>query len=144
VAVILLWIYGKTRSNLVFTGKSIHLNELVMVVEDQLDACQKVLHWFLVLQTIPLSMVLPTTLQRLHRQTNIAEVKYPKSNHISIIFKKLEVILFLAVLYSFVLLSERNLLNLLDTYYAQIVHSMPYMNLHNVMAWQDKAWTTSL
>jgi len=37
-----------------------------MIVEYQLDACQQVVSWFLVLQTISLLIVLPDTLQSLH------------------------------------------------------------------------------
>jgi len=56
----------RTRTNLIFARQSIHLNQLVMVVEYQLDARQQVISWFLFFQAIALPMIFPNTLQCLH------------------------------------------------------------------------------
>ena len=70
-----LWSSGRQRRYLVFTRQTVHFYELVMVVEYQLDACQQVVSWFLVFQTVSLPMVFPQILQSLQRQMNNNEVE---------------------------------------------------------------------
>ena len=70
-----LWSSGRQRRYLVFTRQTVHFYELVMVVEYQLDACQQVVSWFLVFQTVSLPMVFPQILQSLQRQMNNKEVE---------------------------------------------------------------------
>jgi len=58
------------QSYLVFTRKSIHFHQLVMIVKYQLNACQQIIRRFLFFQAILLSVVLPQALQSLHRYIN--------------------------------------------------------------------------